>query len=112
MRHSIRWVVIGSAAVAVIAAGTGVAIAAAQGSDSGQEALTGSTLDRATEAALAYTGGGSVTEAEVGDQGAAYDVAVTRDDGSVADLRLDSSFAVIGEERDSGEPDSGAADGG
>ena len=112
MRHTMRWVVIGSAAVAVVAAGTGVAIAAAQGGDSSQQPLSGSTLDRATEAALAYTGGGSVTEAEVGDQGAAYDVAVTQDDGSVADLRLDSSFAVIGEEHDAGAPDTGSADGG
>lgn len=108
MKHTIRWIVVGSAAVAVIAAGTGVAIASAQGGDTSQEPLSGSILDRATEAALAYTGGGSVTEAEVGDQGAAYDVAVTRDDGSVADLRLDSSFDVIGEEHDSGE--SGAGD--
>jgi uncharacterized membrane protein YkoI len=98
--------------VAVIAAGTGVAIAAAQSDDGGQAPLSGTTLDRATEAALAYTGGGSVAEAEVGDQGAAYDVAVTRDDGSVADLRLDSNFVVIGEEHDSGQPDNGPAHGG
>ena len=33
--------------------------------------LTGAALERATEAALAHTGGGTVTETEVGDDGAA-----------------------------------------
>ncbi len=74
------------------------------------EVSEGRRLHQATQAALSYTGGGSVTEAEVGDQGAAYDVQVTTDDGTVVDLRLDSRFAVIGEENDDDEPESGAGD--
>jgi uncharacterized membrane protein YkoI len=92
------------AVVAVVAVVTaGIAIAAGRGDD---QPLTGSTLDRATAAALEHTGGGTVTETEVGDDGAAYEVEVRLADGSQVEVSLDESFDVIGTERD----DDGAND--
>jgi uncharacterized membrane protein YkoI len=88
-------------AVLVVVAGAvsaGFAIAAASGDD--DKPLTGATLDRATAAALKHTGGGTVTETEIGDDGAAYSVEVRRKDGSQVEVNLNESFRVIGEEAD------------
>ena len=90
------------AAVVVLGVATaGIAIAA--GGDD-EQPLTGSTLERATEAALAHTGGGTVTETEVGDDGAAYEVEVRLENGRQVEVSLDESFAVIGQERDDDGP--------
>ena len=64
----------------------GVAIATGAGDT--DQPLTGSTLDRARAAALEFTGGGTVTETEAGDDGAAYGVEVRLDDGRVVEVRL------------------------
>jgi uncharacterized membrane protein YkoI len=85
--------------LAVVTAG----IAIAAGGDD-EQPLTGSTLERATAAALAHTGGGTVTETEVGDDGAAYEVEVRRADGSQVEVSLDESFDVIGQETDDDGP--------
>ena len=78
----------------------------ADGAEDDDAPLTGTDLDRATEAALAHTGGGTVIESEIGDDGAAYGIEIRRDDGSVVEVNLDASFAVIGSEPD----EDGAAD--
>jgi uncharacterized membrane protein YkoI len=93
----------------VLAAGAvtaGIAIASGVGDD--DEPLTGSSLAKATAAALAHTGGGTVVETEVGDDGAAYGVEVRLADGRVVEVNLDASYAVIGQQAD----DDGAAEGG
>jgi uncharacterized membrane protein YkoI len=88
-------------ALVAIGAGAGIVVANGAGEDSDTDApLVGSDLDRATEAALAHTGGGTVIESEVGDDGAAYGIEIRLDDGSVVEVNLDSSFAVIGSEAD------------
>lgn len=92
-----RWVAGAALAVVVIAGGTGLAIASAGDDD---RPLIGSDLDQASAAALAHTGGGTVIETEVGDDGAAYGVEVRRDDGSVVEVSLDRDFQVIGSEQD------------
>jgi uncharacterized membrane protein YkoI len=91
------WIVGGALAVALI--GGGAAIAVAGGGDDDRP-LTGSNLEKATAAALAHTGGGTVIETEVGDDGAAYGVEIRRDDGSVVEVNLDTNFNVIGDEAD------------
>jgi hypothetical protein len=92
-----------AALVLVLAAvSAGIAIAAAGGGD--EQPLTGSTLDRATAAALEHTGGGTVTETESGDDGAAYGVEVRLADGSQVEVNLDENFKVIGEEADDDGP--------
>jgi uncharacterized membrane protein YkoI len=98
-----KLIVGGVLAFAIVGGGASVAIATIADSD---EPLTGSTLDEATTAALAHTGGGSVVDTEVGDDGSAYGVEVRLDDGSVVELELDTNFHVIGQEND----DDGAND--
>jgi len=65
---------------------------------------TGSALEQATKAALEYTGGGTVTETEVGDDGAAYGVEIRLDDGRQVEVNLDENFNVIGQENDDDGP--------
>jgi uncharacterized membrane protein YkoI len=97
-RRTRRLVLIAALAVLVGAVSAGIAIAAGAGGD--DQPLTGSTLAKATAAALASTGGGTVVESEVGDDGAAYEVEVRLADGSQVEVQLDSSFDVIGSEAD------------
>jgi uncharacterized membrane protein YkoI len=105
-------VIVGASALALGATGTGIALAG--GDDDGSEtAISGSALDRASAAALAHTGGGQVTETEVGDEESRYEVEVTLDDGSQVDVQLDRDFNVVGDEADgdeSGGEDAGGGD--
>ena len=97
------------AAVAIVAVAVTGGIAIASGVGGGDDKpLTGATLQKASSAALAHTGGGTVTESEVGDDGAAYDVEVRLANGRVVEVNLDASYAVIGQEAD----DDGANDDG
>ena len=108
MKGKIKRAVIAIAAVAGLAAG-GAAIAGAAGDDDESErAISGRALDRASAAALEETGGGKVTETEAGDEEGAYEVEVTRPDGSQVDVHLDDDFNVIssaGDDDSSGEDD-------
>ena len=58
------------------------------------------------------TGGGKVTETEAGDEEGAYEVEVTRDDGSQVDVHLDSDFNVLSQvdDNDSGGEQDGSGD--
>jgi uncharacterized membrane protein YkoI len=99
-----RKIAVLAALVLVVGAiSAGFAIAAGGDDD---KPLTGSNLEKATAAALAHTGGGTVVETEVGDDGAAYGVEVRLGDGRVVEVNLDESFDVIGQEND----DDGAGD--
>ena len=91
----------GGALAALVAVG---GIAATNGVGDDDQPLTGDTLTRASEAALAYTGGGTVTEAEVGDDGAAYDVEVRLANGSQVEVQLDKAFKPIGSQPDEDKP--------
>ena len=104
-----KFVLIGAVVAVAGALSAGIAIAAA-GDD--EQPLTGSTLERATDAALAHTGGGTVVETETGDDGAAYSVEIQLDDGSQVEVNLDESFEVIGQEADDDGPgdDEGSGD--
>jgi hypothetical protein len=100
---NIRRTLIAGAAVAVLAAGgAAVAVAAGGDDDATEKPITGSALDRAKAAALADTPG-RVTGTEAGDEEGAYEVEVTRSDGSQVDVHLDSDFNVIGTEGDGNE---------
>ena len=66
-----------------------------------EQKLTGATLDRASKAALAKTGGGKVTGSERDtEHGATYEIEVTKADGSQVDVRLDDQFKVVAAEAD------------
>ena len=89
--------VLAALVLAVGAISAGFAIAAGGDDD---KPLTGSDLEQATSAALAHTGGGTVVETEVGDDGAAYGVEVRLADGRVVEVNLDQNFDVIGQAND------------
>jgi hypothetical protein len=97
MQRRQKWIVGSVGALAAIGGGTGIAVAAGGDTDS---PLTGTDLDRATAAALAETGGGTVTETEIGDDGAAYGVEVRLEDNSQVEVSLDADFRVIGQDTD------------
>ncbi|HYF26058.1 MAG TPA: PepSY domain-containing protein [Baekduia sp.] len=88
-----RTTVLVLAAAAALAAG-GVALAGA--GDDTETPITGAALERASDAALAHTGGGRVTGTETGDEESRYEVEVTRPDGSQVDVQLDERFRVVG----------------
>lgn len=105
-----RKIAIAGVAAAALAAG-GAGLAVAGGGDDDEAPITGSALDRASEAALTHTGGGEVTETEVGDEESYYEVEVTLPDGSQTDVQLDRGFEVVGGEAETvGEDESGTDD--
>jgi uncharacterized membrane protein YkoI len=90
------------AGVLAIAGGTSIAVASGVGDDDeSEQPITGAALDKASAAALDYTGGGRVTGTEVGDEESKYEVEVTMDDGSQIDVQLDANFHVVSSEGDS-----------
>jgi uncharacterized membrane protein YkoI len=101
-----RWLLAGAVALALVAGSVGIGLAnggdddgAGEGTDSDRP-LSGADRDRAVAAALDAIGGGTVTEVEIGDDGAAYGVEIRADDGSQVEVMLDGDFTVIGTEAD------------
>jgi hypothetical protein len=88
------------AAVGATAVAVGAGIAAAQPDDGEGTPITGDALTRASQAALAFTGGGTVTGSEVGDEESYYEVEVTKADGSQVDVQLDENFVIVGSKTD------------
>ena len=87
-----------AATVALAAGGAGFAVAG--GSDDNEAPISGSALDKASAAALDHTGGGTVSETEVGDEESYYEVEVTLPDGTQTDVQLDRG---VGTDDDSDE---------
>ncbi len=83
-----------------VAVATGIGVATAQPDDGEGPPITGDALTRASEAALAFTGAGTVTATEVGDEESLYEVEVTLDDGSQVDVQLDPNFVAVGSKTD------------
>jgi len=104
MDRRTRWITGGAVALAIMGGGTGIAIATSGDDDT---PLRGSTLEQATAAALAAVGSGTVTETEVGDDGAAYSVEIRLDDGSQVEVGLDEDFNVIARTGDDDGPGDG-----
>jgi uncharacterized membrane protein YkoI len=83
------------AASLMLLVGAGVAYATGSGGDSSGQQATGTNLDKAKSIALEHVNG-RVTGTEVGDEEGAYEVEVTKDDGSQVDVHLDKDFNVLG----------------
>ena len=98
-----RIVLIVALVLALAALSAGIAIGAGGRDD--DRPITGSALARASAAALDHTGGGRVTETEVGDEEGYYEVEVTRADGSQVDVHLDRNFNLLGGAADTEAPD-------
>jgi uncharacterized membrane protein YkoI len=97
MKDKRKTAVIATVAIAALAAG-GTAVATARGGgddDASEKPITGQTLERASSIALEHAGGGKVTGTEAGDEEGAYEVEVTRADGSEVDVHLDKDLAVL-----------------
>lgn len=69
------------------------------GEDSDQS-LTGAFADKAAEAALAVSGGGTVVNVESDDDAAGYEVEIRKADGSDVEVELDNGFNVVQREDD------------
>jgi uncharacterized membrane protein YkoI len=98
-----RWIVAGALTLGLVGGLAGVAYAATTDGDQ-DTPLTGSALERASAAALTHTGGGTVVDSEVGDDGAAYGVEVRTPDGKQVEVSLNASFRVTGQEADEDSP--------
>ncbi|CAI3805085.1 PepSY domain-containing protein [Pseudarthrobacter sp. MM222] len=101
----------GAAAAAVILGGATVAVAA-NSLATDDQALSGTELQQASDAALAKAGGGTVLKAETDD--GAYEVDVQRPDGTKVEVEVDRSFQVAtvdgADDDDSNLPALSAAD--
>jgi uncharacterized membrane protein YkoI len=109
MERRIKIIAGSAVAATVLALGAGVAVASNNNDDS-EAPITGDALERASAAALDHTGGGRVTETEVGDEESYYEVEVTLDDGSQVDVQLDRSFNVVGSSADHEDGDGSGND--
>ena len=87
-----------AAAVAVLLALGAAGIAYANGGVS-EEQLTGPEAEKAKSAAIEAVGGGTVTEVERDDGNGtgAFEVEVTREDGSQLEVHLDGDYNVVGQ---------------
>jgi hypothetical protein len=93
--------VVGIASLAAVAALTAGGIAAASSGDSDAN-VTGPDADKATAAALEITGGGRANSVERDtENGATWEVEVTKPDGATVDVRLDENFKLVVVEGDS-----------
>ena len=87
-------VLTGAATAALVLGGVGAAAASGGDDDGAERSITGDALQKASDAALAHTGEGKVTDTEVGDEEGYYEVEVRLDDGSETDVHLDEDFNV------------------
>jgi hypothetical protein len=99
-------------AVAALGAGGAAIAGAVGGGDAGDQGTTGPGAAKAREAALAITGGHANAVERDGENGATWEVEVTKPDGKTVDVRLDENYKLVviegdGEHADASEPDSG-----
>ena len=100
MRKPFLFVAAAAGAAAIAAGG----VATATGGDDGPAShqYTQEQADAATKAALEATGGGTANSVESDNEnGATYEVEVTKPDGQTVDVRLDENYKVVVIEGDS-----------
>lgn len=102
---NVKTLLVAAAATVLLLVGAGVAYAAGSGGDPSGQA-TGTNLAKAKSVALDHVNG-RVTGSEVGDEEGAYQIEVTRDDGSQVDVNLDKDFNVLGTPADNEGQDEG-----
>jgi hypothetical protein len=100
MRHTRRWLAAGGAVLVFAAVGAGAAVAGS--ADGGEAQATGPEADRARDAALALFPSGRANSVELdSENGATWEVEVTRADGGTVDVRLDDAYGLVVVEGDS-----------
>jgi uncharacterized membrane protein YkoI len=92
-----RKLVVGAVATGItVAVALAGAVAAVASNDAGDHSVAGSQAARATAAALAATEGGTANSVERdSENGAIWEVEVTKPDGATVDVRLDQTYQVV-----------------
>ncbi|MBA2360060.1 MAG: PepSY domain-containing protein [Actinobacteria bacterium] len=99
-----KYAIVAGAVLVLVAGGAG--IAQAVGGDGPEKSVTGPQAERAIAAALAVTGGGKANSVERdSEDGATWEVEVTKPDGLTVDVRLDASYELVTVESDSEQED-------
>jgi uncharacterized membrane protein YkoI len=93
-----KMMVVVAAGAVLLLVGAGVAYATGSGGDPSEQAA-GTNLDKAKSVALQEVNG-QVTGSEVGDEEGAYQIEVTRPDGTQVDVNIDKNFNVINAKAD------------
>lgn len=106
MKHRTIATTIAGVVAATALAGGAVAVASG-GGDEGT--VTGPGAERATAAALAEVGGTANAVERDSENGATWEVEVTKPDGTTVDVRLDADYQVVVIEGDSEAADTGDA---
>jgi hypothetical protein len=100
MHWSRKYAIVGGSVLAIAAGGTGAALATGSGDDEGT--ASGPGADQATAAALSITHGGTANAVERdSENGATWEVEVTKTDGNTVDVRLDQNYKLVVVEGDS-----------
>jgi uncharacterized membrane protein YkoI len=103
-----RYLILGVVALAISAGGAAVALATGDDEDA---TVTGPGAARAQAAALRLTGGGAANAVERdSENGATWEVEVTKPDGQTVDVRLDESYHLVTVEGDSEDAVEGTGD--
>ena len=101
MRKRVVIAAAGAGAALAVAVG-GVAVATSGDDGPASHRYTQEQADAATKAALEATGGGKANSVETDNEnGATYEVEVTKPDGNTVDVRLDENYGLVVVEGDS-----------
>jgi pyrroline-5-carboxylate reductase len=104
--NRIKKILVVGSVVAALGAGSVAVAGAVSSSDDGEKQATGPAADKARQAALAITGGTANSVEQDGENGATWEVEVTKPDGQTVDVRLDDQYDLVVIEGDSEQPDS------
>jgi len=95
MKVNRRFMIAGGVALVLAAGAVGAAVAVG-GDDDGDVQATGPAADRAREVALGLFPGGRANSVERdSEDGATWEVEVTRADGGTVDVRLDAGYGLV-----------------
>ena len=106
MKINRKHIAVGGLVLALSAAGVGAAVAAGGGEDASEQ-VSGPGADRARSAALAEHPGTANAVERDSENGATWEVEVTKPDGKTVDVRLDERYRLVVVEGDSEQQDSG-----
>ena len=99
MKITRKHIAMGGLVLAVSAGGVGAAVASGTSGDS-REQVSGPGADRAREAALSYHPGTANSVERDSENGATWEVEVTRTNGQVVDVRLNGGYKLVAIEGD------------
>ena len=102
-----KLLVSGAVVIVLAASGAGAALAIG-GGEAGDGGASGPAADQAVAAALKIAGGGTANAVERdSEQGATWEVEVTKPDGTTVDIRLGATYGRVAVDADSDQADAG-----